>query len=338
LRRLARKLGRSVLLRALGLPIARLLVHVARLPGRGVGVALVYHRVGDPAGDPRRELVPAMGTELFAAQVSHLASGYRLVAASELLAATRERRRGERFPVAITFDDDLSSHLDAAAPILSSTGATATFFVSGASLHGPHRFWWERLQAALDDGLDLSALDLEPATVHQVGLQVQGLTPHARDEVDARLAELVGPDPDESGLRAEALRRLVASGMEIGFHTRRHDVLPALDDAELAEAMRVGRAELEDVAGPLRTISYPHGLADARVAAGARAAGFEAGFTGVPAAVTSASDPLLLGRVSPSHASVGELAFDVAWTLCRAAFSGRGPATPARRDGRAMPA
>jgi peptidoglycan/xylan/chitin deacetylase (PgdA/CDA1 family) len=338
LRRLARKLARGVLLRALGLPIARLLVRVAGLSGRGAGVALVYHRVGDPAGDPRRELVPAMGTELFAAQVRHLASGYRLVAASELPPAARERRRGERFPVAITFDDDLSSHVDAAAPILSSARATATFFVCGASLHGPHRFWWERLQAALDDNLDLSTLDLEPATVHQVGLRIQSLPPRARDELDAMLAELVGSDPEESGLRAEGLRRLAASGMEIGFHTRRHDVLPALGDAELAEAMRVGRKELEDVVGPLRTISYPHGLADARVAAAARAAGFEAGFTGLPAAVTSGSDPHLLGRVSPSYASVGELAFDVAWTLCRAAFSGRGPATPARRDRRAMPA
>ena len=342
LRAVAKKLGRGVLLRALGLPIARLLVRVARSSGGGVAVALVYHRVGDPAGDPRRELVPALGTKLFAAQVRHLASGYRLVVASELLAATRERRRGERFPVAITFDDDLSSHADAAAPILSSAGATATFFVSGASLDGPHRFWWERLQAALDDDLDLSALDLEPAPskarIHQVGLRIQSLPRRARDELDASLSELVGPDPQESGLRAEALRRLVASGLEIGFHTRRHDVLPALGDAELAESMRVGRAELEDVVGPLRTISYPHGLADARVAAAARAAGFEAGFTGEPAAVASGSDPLLLGRVSPSYASVGELAFDVAWTLCRAAFSGRGPASPARRARRAMPA
>jgi peptidoglycan/xylan/chitin deacetylase (PgdA/CDA1 family) len=283
-----------------------------------------------------------MGSELFAAQVRHLASGYRLVAVSELLAAARERRRGEHFPVAITFDDDLPSHVDPAAPILSSAGATATFFVSGASLHGPHRFWWERLQAALDEDVDLSELDLEPApgkaTIHQVGLRIQSLPPRARNELDARVAELVGPDPQESGLRAEALRRLVAAGFEIGFHTRRHDVLPALGDAELAEAMRAGRAELEDVVGPLRTISYPHGLADARVAAAARAAGFEAGFTGVPAAVTSGSDPLLLGRVGPSYASLGELAFDVAWALCRTAFSGREPASPARRGRRAMPA
>jgi peptidoglycan/xylan/chitin deacetylase (PgdA/CDA1 family) len=339
LRAVADKLGRGALLRALGLPIARLLVRLARLSGRGAAVALVYHRVGDPAGDPRRELVPAMGSELFAAQVRHLAAGYRLVAASELLAATRERRRGERFPVAITFDDDLSSHADAAAPILSSAGATATFFVCGASLRGPHRFWWERLQAAVDDDVDLSTLELpSKATIHHVGLRIQSMPPPARDELDARLAELVGPDPQESGLRAEALPRLAAAGLEIGFHTRRHDVLPPLGDAELAEAMRAGRSELEDVVGPLRTISYPHGLADARVAAAARAAGFEAGFTGVPAAMTSGSDPLLLPRVSPSYASLGELAFDVAWALCRAAFSGRGPASPARRGRRAMPA
>jgi peptidoglycan/xylan/chitin deacetylase (PgdA/CDA1 family) len=311
----------------LGRPIAHLLAAAARSSGRGVAVALVYHRVGDPAGDPRRELVPALGAELFAAQVRHLASSHRLVVVSELLAAAHDRRRGERFPVAITFDDDLSSHVDAAAPILSAAGATATFFVSGASLHGPHRFWWERLQAAVDDDLDLSALGLDPVpskrTIHEAGVEIQSLPPHARDALDARLEELVGPDPPQSGLRADALRRLAAHGVEIGFHTRRHYVLPALDDEELTEAMRDGRSELEDVVGPLRTISYPHGLADARVAAAARTAGFEAGFTGFGGPVVEHSDSLLVARLSPSYASVGELAFDVAWTLFQAAFTGR---------------
>jgi peptidoglycan/xylan/chitin deacetylase (PgdA/CDA1 family) len=322
-------------------PIAHLLVAAARSSGRGIGVALVYHRVGDPAGDPRRELVPRMGAELFAAQVRHLASSHRLVVASELLAATHGRRRGERFPVAITFDDDLPSHVDAAAPILSAAGATATFFVSGASLHGPHRFWWERLQAALDDDLDVRALGLDPVPskrkIHEAGAQIQSLSPRSREELDARLTELVGPDPPESGLRADALRRLAAFGFEIGFHTRRHYVLPALEDAELAEAMRDGRSELEDVVGPLRTISYPHGLADARVAAAAQASGYEIGFTGSPVAVVGDSNPLLLGRLGPSYASLGELAFDVAWTLFRAAISGRGRATSARRAGPATP-
>jgi peptidoglycan/xylan/chitin deacetylase (PgdA/CDA1 family) len=325
----------------LGRPIAHLLVAAARTSGRRAAVALVYHRVGDPAGDPRQELVPALGEELFAAQVRHLASSHRLVVASELVAATRDRRRGERFPVAITFDDDLSSHVDAAAPILSAAGATATFFVSGASLHGPHRFWWERLQAALDDDLDLSSLGLDPVprkrTIHEAGVQIQSLPPQSREALEARLIELVGPDPVESGLRADALRRLAGFGVEIGFHTRCHHVLLALDDSELAEAMRDGRSELEDVVGPLRTISYPHGLADARVAAAARTSGFETGFTGVPAAVVEDSDPLLLGRLGPSYTSVGELAFDVAWNLFRTAISGRGRATSARRARQGMP-
>ena len=331
--------GRRLLLRALGLPLAYLLGRVACFTNTGLGAAIVYHRVGDPPGDPRRQLVPALGTKLFAAQVEHLASRYRLVVASELVGATRVRRRGERFPVAITFDDDLSSHLETAAPILVSAGATATFFVSGASLRSPYRFWWERLQAALDDNLDLSTLGLHPPptkrTIHEVGTRIQNLPARSRDELDARLAQLAGPDPQESGLRADALRRLAASGLEIGFHTRRHDLLTALGDEELAEAVRVGRSELEDVVGRLRTISYPHGSADARVAGAARAAGFESGFTGLPGAVARASDPLLLGRLSPSYTSVGELAFDVAWTLCRAAFTDRARAKWARRGRRA---
>jgi peptidoglycan/xylan/chitin deacetylase (PgdA/CDA1 family) len=339
LTRAARTRGRSRFLGVAGVGIARVLERVARLSGRGLGVALVYHRVGEPPGDPRRELVPALATSLFAEQANHLVSHYRLVVSSELTTAVRERQRGQRFPVAITFDDDLASHVEIAAPVLAEVGATATFFVSGASLHDPHRFWWERLQDALARDLDLRTLGLEHPfekhSVHELGLTIQNLPPRTRDELDVKLAELVGPDPPGSGLRAELLRRLVDSGAEIGFHTRRHDQLPPLSDEELAVALHVGRRELEDVVGqPLRTISYPHGKADQRVAAAARAAGFVAGFTGVPGAVTAASHPLLLSRVSPSYTSLGELAFDVGWTLFRAAFSGRGKANPARQTHR----
>lgn len=330
----ARTRGRSQLLRAVGVPLADLVRKVAQFSDRGLGIALVYHEVGDPAGDPRRELVPALGTSLFAAQVRHLAARYRLVGASEFHAATRERRRGARFPVAITFDDDLSSHVEVAAPILASAGATATFFVCGASLRGPHRFWWERLQAAVNGDLDLGALGLDATRrtrIHELGLRIQNLPPRARDELDAQLAELVGPDPPDSGIGAGALGRLAGLSVEIGFHTRDHYLLPGLDDEALREAMHRGRADLEQVVGrPLRAIAYPHGSADARVAAAAREAGFEAGFTGERMAGAPDTDPLLLGRLAPSYRSVGELAFSVAWTLLRAALSGRSRAMGAR--------
>jgi peptidoglycan/xylan/chitin deacetylase (PgdA/CDA1 family) len=319
--------ARRHFLRILGVPLASLLRNLADRSNRGAGVALVYHRVGEPAGDPRRELVPALATSLFAKQAGHLASHYDVVGASNLIRAVEERRRGGRFPVAITFDDDLPSHRDVAAPVLASAGLTATFFVSGASLQRPQRFWWERLQAAYDGQLDLTAIKPDGAngaSIHDVARWIQNLPTREREQVDARLVELVGHDPPDSGLRAEALRTLAQLDFEIGFHTRRHHMLTSLDDQELAEAMRLGRDELEQVVQrPLRTIAYPHGQADRRIADAAREAGFAAGFTGVPSAVTHSSEPLLLGRVSPSYRSTGELAFDVAWTLLRGAFSGR---------------
>jgi len=286
-------------------------------------VALVYHRVGDPPGDFSRELLPALGSRLFAEQVRYLSARYRLVPASRLIDAAAERRAGEPFPVAITFDDDLRSHAETAAPILVRAEAPATFFLTGASLRRPHRFWWERLQEARDRDLDLRPLGIGSARgdIHVLGRAVEALPARRRDELHATLGRLVGPDPGNAGLRAEHVAALVADGFEVGFHTRRHHPLPGLAAAELDAAMAEGRAELEEVAGGrLTTIAYPHGRADGRVAAAARAAGFIAGFTGSPGPVTPASDPLLLCRVSPSYASVGELAVDVALAV-RSAMS-----------------
>jgi peptidoglycan/xylan/chitin deacetylase (PgdA/CDA1 family) len=311
----ARRRVRGALLAASGSAVAGSLERAARRSGARAGVALVYHRVGDPPGDLSRELVPALGSRLFAEEVRYLSARYRVVPASRLLEAAFERRAGEPFPVAITFDDDLRSHVETAAPILARAGAPATFFLTGACLRRPHRFWWERLQEACDRNLDLDPLGIggPGADVHEVGRAIEALPARRIDELDGALGRLVGPDPEDAGLRADDVAALAADGFEIGFHTRRHYPLPRLAAADLDAAMVEGRAELQEAAGGnLTTIAYPHGRADARVAAAARAAGFSAGFTGTPGPVTSASDPLLLCRVSPSYASVGELALEVA--------------------------
>jgi peptidoglycan/xylan/chitin deacetylase (PgdA/CDA1 family) len=307
-------------LHATGRPLALGPERAARRSARRVAVALVYHRIADSPGNLDRELLPALAARLFESHVHYLASRYRVVAASELPRALRERRPGDPFAVAITFDDDLRSHVDFAAPILERAGVTATFFLSGASLRNPHRFWWERLQEAVDRRLDLSAVGL-PATagIHELARTVESLPARDLDAIDAALRDLVGPDPADAGIRAEDVRRLLDAGFEIGFHTHHHYRLPPLPDEELERAMYEGREELEEVVGRrLTTIAYPHGRGDARVAAAARAAGFDLGFTGVPAPVMPGGDALLLGRLSPSYDSLGELAFNLAWTLLAA--------------------
>lgn len=144
------------------------------------------------------------------------------------------------------------------------------------------------------------------------------MSPAERDGTSAALAESLGPDPPGSGLRAKGVRALHDRGMGIGFHTLRHDPLPSLDADALERAMTSGRAELEAVTGEkLTTIAYPHGHMDSRVAAAARAAGFELGFTTRAQPVHPSSDPLLLGRLSPSYRSTGHFALQLLWLVVR---------------------
>jgi peptidoglycan/xylan/chitin deacetylase (PgdA/CDA1 family) len=297
-----------------------LFAYALRLSRRPIGVAVVYHRVDAVTGDPRRELVPAHGARLFDRQLRHLKASYRVVPASELFAAVATRRRGQRIPVAITFDDDLSTHRRVAMPILERLGLHATFFLSGASLEGPFAFWWERLQRAFDQGIDVQRA--MPASVGSavsivdVGVMLRSGTPAERNAAaDELLAEL-GPDPPEAGIRADDVRALAAAGFEVGFHTRRHDALVELDDDQLKRALIDGRAELEAIVErKLAGVAYPYGIADERVAAVAAASGYAFGFTAAWGAVRSADNPMLMPRVEPPFTSAGHFALRVARLL-----------------------
>ncbi|MDH4345146.1 MAG: polysaccharide deacetylase family protein [Thermoleophilia bacterium] len=327
-----------IVARTLGTPIGLVTMWALRLTAKQAGVALMYHSVEHRAGDPARELVPPHASAVFEMQVRHVCRRYRVVPAATLLDEARRRRRGRRFPVAITFDDDLACHATVALPILRMLGATATFFLSGASLDRPFAFHYERLQRAYDEGLDdvasivLGKEGSQPRPIHELGLAMEQMSPDERDAASARLGDALGPDPPDAGIRAAQVRGLSEAGMTIGFHTRRHDSLSWLDEARLHRALSVGVDELAEAAGQrLTVIGYPHGRADERVAAAAREAGFLAGFTTQEVAVTPGSDPLLLGRVGPSLRSAGALSIQLALALLTSgnARSTQAPARPA---------
>ena len=163
--------------------LARIVLALLRLTPRRAGVALLYHRVSERAGNPDRELDPPLDASTFRRHLRHLRSNYRLVPADRYLDAVRDRRRGERFPVCITFDDDAPEHAACSLPALLESGAPAMFFLCGAFLDEPPRsFWWQRLQRAFDvggvpPGLPSSALDL-----HTAAATITRLNP---DEIEA---------------------------------------------------------------------------------------------------------------------------------------------------------
>jgi peptidoglycan/xylan/chitin deacetylase (PgdA/CDA1 family) len=305
-----------------GLLARAALVHLLRFSRRSAGIALLYHRIGDPPGDPREELVPALGTELFADQVRFARSCFRIVPGSQLREAAGARKRGERFPLAITFDDDLAEHSTNALGVLASAGTPATFFLCGASLERPYSFWWERLQRALAAGSATPA-SFGAADIWELNARVLDMSAGDRDAFADRLAEVAGPDPEDAGMRAADVRRLVGAGLEVGFHTRRHHFLPLLDDGELREAMTEGRGELAALGARADMIAYPYGGVDGRVADAARGAGFTTGFTTEAAALEPTQDPLLVPRVEASFESVGHLARDVSIALARSVLGRR---------------
>jgi peptidoglycan/xylan/chitin deacetylase (PgdA/CDA1 family) len=320
--------GRALLTRlagALGRPVAFLMQPLMRVSERRAGLALVYHRVGDPPGDPDRELVPARGTAQFESELRHLKRCYRVVPAARLLEAAAGRRRGQRFPVAITFDDDLSSHVEIAMPILERHGLPATFFVGGTSLNGPVTFWWQSLQAAFDAGKGVEAAAVvaqatndstggERPDIHELARRIERMDRDQRAVVSAGLQEMTGAAAN--GLSAEQLRVLATRGFEIGFHTRRHDRLPPLADDDLSAAMVEGRAEVAAAAGrPVSLISYPHGAGDERVAQAARAAGYTYGFVVGSDPPGPTTNPFLIGRVGPTIRSPGRGALQIALSL-----------------------
>jgi len=289
---------------------ARVVCRLARLSPARAGVALVYHRVGGDGGDEAVEILPAVSSSAFAGQLRHLRRHYRVVPAGELLDAVRTRRRGQRFPVSITFDDDLASHVREALPALRQAGLTATFFLGGAALEEPHSFWWEDLQRAIDgrlvapDGIPhvpeadvRAALERSPRTILDLAGAIVRLEPRKKAEVAAALRTAAGPPAAESGLRARDVRTIVEAGCTVGFHTLRHDFLPSLSGPELEEALNEGREEVASAAGQSpELIAYPHGKADRRVVDAARAAGFALGFTTARGPVTPDTDPFLIPR------------------------------------------
>jgi peptidoglycan/xylan/chitin deacetylase (PgdA/CDA1 family) len=325
------RIVRGWLPRALGVPVARVVELALRWTPVEAGVALVYHRVDANPGIAESHLAACHGTRLFRAQLRHLRRRHRVVCARDLPAAIAQRRRGQRFPVAVTFDDDLRSHVDVALPELRGLGLKATFFVCGASLHERFSFWWERLETAFEAGVPMEryvrtvgddgpgrALPRHHA-LHAAASEIERLTPSERDRVAAQLEQDFPDPPAWSGLGWRDVRRLGAEEHEVGFHTKRHDLLRTLDDVQLEQALVDGRDDVAEAAGaPVTSFAYPHGKAGGREAAVARAAGYAVAFTGADAGVGPGTDRWLMGRIEPSFISRGHFALQIARALVRA--------------------
>lgn len=162
---------------------------------------------------------------------------------------------------AITFDDGFRSVFAEGFPVLESLGVPATVFTN-ISL------------------VDAEEIHVGPSLTHWIG------------------------GPHEHELRSatwDELRELAAAGWEIGAHSVTHPLLTQLDDTDLDWELTESRRRMEQELGrPCRTMAYPSGDVDARVAAAAGRAGFELAAT-LPRRLPVKRDPLMWPRISISR-------------------------------------
>jgi peptidoglycan/xylan/chitin deacetylase (PgdA/CDA1 family) len=147
--------------------------------------------------------------------------------------------RGEapRRALAVTFDDGYRSNLTLGLPVLRQLGLPATVFVPTAHVGTERPMSWP-------------------------GIEEWSGTEHEQELIP---------------LSWQELRELQGHGWEVGSHTVTHPHLPALDDAALARELASSKQECERELGtPCRTLAYPYGDHDDRVAAAAAEAGYEA--------------------------------------------------------------
>lgn len=286
---------------------------------RGHGLVLVYHRIG-PAASPDHEIVPSVPVDVFRSHLQTLGEIADLVTIGELLSPIDGHRghlRHHRPAVAVTFDDDLPSHVGDALPVLREVVVPAAFFLSGRALHGLGAYWFQQLEALLlvhGTARTAALLDAPSSTPGSLGLACE-----RNPELRRRVAEVSRDQREPAVLQREGIEALGAAGMTIGFHTLDHSILPALDDVALKAAIRRGRDQLAAAAHTdVRFFAYPHGKTDVRSSNAVRDAGFDAAFTGRPGAVRRRHDRYAIGRWEPGALRVDDLVAKLAMYLHRA--------------------
>lgn len=108
-----------------------------------------------------------------------------------------------------------------------------------------------------------------------------------------------GTQPPFDTMTADQLRQWIATGNEIGAHTRTHPDLTTLDPEQLEGEIAGSRADLERLLGqPVTSFCYPSGRYTNEVVSLVASSGYTTACTTAPGRVGPSTEPFLLPRLS----------------------------------------
>lgn len=226
---------------------------------------LGYHNIVPSGERPCGDRSLHLPQVAFAAQLDALLETHEVVPLDSLLRG--ETSEITRPRAVITFDDAYVGALTAGITELAARDLPATVFVAPGFVGG-RSFWWD-VVADPDGGLD-------PTDRARALGELRGIDARVRGTLRTRAEPPVWARCTSDGDLAAAL---ASSRLSVASHTWSHSNLTQLTDIELAQELAGPREWLARFGmRALPVISYPYGLADARVLDAARTAGYEAGF------------------------------------------------------------
>jgi peptidoglycan/xylan/chitin deacetylase (PgdA/CDA1 family) len=302
-----------------------------RLRNRDTLTVAMFHRVVTPGSEAARHADPryALPAPVFAGVLDWFVQHYWIVSFADVLAACEGGPALPTRALLLTFDDGWADNRDVALPILRAAGLPAVLFAAADAMAGPEPSWWQEvlLRALRDGRADRATLwraggaDGSPPAGEppELSLLLRWAALPAEDRT-ARLApwrdNAVAAAEGRHMLTLHDLPSLAGMGVAVGSHGAAHLPLAVLDDpaADIAAAAALLKPHV--ATDPLPGLSFPHGRYDARVLAGAWAAGHRVLFTS-DACLNDAPHgrpaTALLGRISIELRAIADGAgyFDV---------------------------
>jgi len=291
---------------------------------------LIFHRINDD-NDP---FLAASPVKAFEMQMEYIAKHFPVISLDKL-ANGEWAKGGEKFCLAVTFDDGYRDNYLNAFPILKRLGVPATIFLTTGCIEKSTLPWYDQVSLGFKlttrPSLNLRGLGGPEATMDSTGTRLLamretlewlwGLPTSERlrslPELFHALRVPTSLNLPNFMLNWDEVREMGKQGIGFGAHTVRHPVLSKTSRDGVVEEIQESKKNIElQIRQPVRHFAYPFGrcgdfTADTKVIL--REAGFETAVTTIPGYNGLNDDPLELKRFSPWAQDRGMFALQMDW-------------------------
>lgn len=278
----------------------------------------------DSFWDPLR---PHLPSSQFDQAVRLLTKYYTFISLSEAVAMLEGKKQIQPYCAVLTFDDGYRNNATIALPVLQKFGVPVSFFVPTAHIETGRRFWYDRLDYALQFtqeervvlrlGEELYPIDtttreslrktyidflrnynLVGVNDFEVKNDIEGVLKFLEEGFSEDLIANFEKDDFVEIMSWDDVEEVARHGVSVGSHSSDHIKLRTVDSETIQKQLNRSKKDIENhLGGVCEFICYPNGNFDDRVVRAAKQSGYRAGLTTVRGVNKVGDDLFSLRRI-----------------------------------------